>query len=109
MFNHIATFETDLSDRHKLILTFFKPYFRKRPPKNIEYINYKNVNENNLVREKLVRGNKELFMTKELSKAIVKKSKLKNICSKWSSRENFLAIKKQKNICKNLSKNTKKN
>lgn len=77
MFNHTTTFQTGLSDRHKLILTFFKPYFRKLPPKNIKYRNYKNVNENNLVR-----GNEALFMIKELSKAIVKKSKLKNIYTK---------------------------
>ena len=36
-------------------------------------------------------------------------SKLKNRYTKWLSRENFLAFNKQKNICKNLSKKTKKN
>ena len=48
-------------------------------------------------------------MTKELSKAIMNRSKLKNRYTKWPSRENFLALKKQKNICKNLKKKTKKN
>ena len=40
-FHHTASFETGLSDCHKLILTFFKTYFKKLPPKNIEYRNYK--------------------------------------------------------------------
>ena len=35
-FHHAATFETGLSDCHKLILTFFKACFKKLPPKNIE-------------------------------------------------------------------------
>ena len=37
------------------------------------------------------------------------RSKLKNRYTKWPSCENFLAFKKQKKICKNLNKKTKKN
>ena len=48
-------------------------------------------------------------MTKELSKAIMNRSKLKNRYTKWPSYENSLAFKMQKNICKNLNKKTKKN
>ena len=48
-------------------------------------------------------------MTNELSKAIMNKSKLKDRYTKWLSHETFLAFKKQKNICKNLNKKTKKN
>ena len=48
-------------------------------------------------------------MLKELSKAIMNRSKLKNRKTKWPSRGNFLAFKKQKNIYKNLNKKTKKN
>ena len=48
-------------------------------------------------------------MTKELSKAIMNRSKLKSRYRKWPSLENFLAFEKQKNICKNLNKKTKKN
>ena len=36
------------------------------------------------------------------------RSKHKNRSTKWPSRENFLAFKKQKNICKNLNKKAKK-
>ena len=42
-FYHAASFEIGLSDCHELILTFFKAYFKKFPPKNIEYGNYKNL------------------------------------------------------------------
>ena len=50
-FHHTAIFETDLSDCHNLILRFFKAYFKKLPPKNIEYRNYKNSNESNFLYE----------------------------------------------------------
>ena len=138
-FHHTTTFETGLSDCHKLILTFFKAYFKKLPPKNIEYRNYKKLNGNNFpyeldqelskgsiynekhhlchvftnifrmvldkhapIKKKIVRGNEAPFMTKEISKAILNRSKPKNRCTKWPSRKNFFAFKKQKNICKNL-------
>ena len=61
------------------------------------------------IKNKIVRDNEAPFITKELSKAIMNRSKLKNRYAKWSSRENFLAFKEQKNIYKNLNKKTKKN
>ena len=64
-FHHTATFETGLSDWHKLILTFFRAYFKKLPPKNIEYRNYKNFNENNFLYE----------LDQELSKGSIYKEK----------------------------------
>ena len=64
-FRHTATFETSLSDCHKLILTFFKAYFKKFPPKNIEYRNYKNFNENDFLYE----------LDQELSKGCIYKQK----------------------------------
>ena len=48
-FHHTASFETSLRDCDKLILTFFKAYLRKLCPKNIEYRNYKNLNEKNFL------------------------------------------------------------
>ena len=145
-FHHTDTFETGLSDCHKLILTFFKAYFKKLPPKNIEDRNYKIFNENNFlyeldqelskgpiyvekhhqydvftnifrmvlderdpIKKKIVRGNEAPFMTKELSKAKKNRSKLKNRYTKWLPRENFLAFRKHKNMCKNLKKKTEKN
>ena len=38
----MAIFETVLCDCHKLTLTFFKAYFKKRPLKNVEYRRYEN-------------------------------------------------------------------
>ena len=64
-FHHTATFETGLSDCHKLILTFSKAYFKKLPPKNIECRNYKNFNRNNFLHE----------LDQELSKGSIYKDK----------------------------------
>ena len=47
-------------------------------------------------------------MNKELSKAIMKKSRLRNRHLKYSSRENVLAYKNIKNKCNNLPKQSKK-
>ena len=42
------------------------------------------------------RGNQAKFMTKELRKAIMDQSRLKNKYLKWPSRENVLTYKKAK-------------
>ena len=47
-------------------------------------------------------------MTKQLSKAIMTRSKIKNKYNKWPSRENFLALKQISNKCTNLTKTAKK-
>ena len=57
---------------------------------------------------KKLRGNQAKFMTKELRKAIMDRSRFKNKYLKWPSRENFLAYKKAKNICNSLNKKAKK-
>ena len=46
------------------------------------------------LKEKQVRGNHAPFMTKELSTAIMEKSKARNKYLKWPSRENYLSHKK---------------
>ena len=48
-------------------------------------------------------------MTKDLSKAIMNRSILKNRYTKWLPCENLFAFKRQEIICKNLNKKTKKN
>ena len=48
------------------------------------------------------------FMTKELSKAIMDKSKAKNKYVKWPSRENYLLFKNVKNKCTSINKKAKK-
>ena len=47
-------------------------------------------------------------MTKELSKAIMDRSKSRNKYLKWPSRENHVSYKKSKNKCNSLTKKTKK-
>ena len=47
-------------------------------------------------------------MTKELSKAIMEKSKSRNKYLKWPSRENYVSYKKSKNKCNSLTKKAKK-
>ena len=58
---------------------------------------------------KRIRGNQSPFMTKELRKAVMNKSKTRNKCIKWLSRENVLVMKRAKNCCNNLTRTTKKN
>ena len=48
------------------------------------------------LKQKSVRCNHAPFMTKELSKAIMNKSKAENSYVKWPSREDFVAYKKPK-------------
>ena len=60
------------------------------------------------LKRKMIKGNQGPFMTKQLSKAVVNRSKLRNRYIKWPSRENFLDYKKAKNTCSNLSKFSQK-
>ena len=66
------------------------------------------LNKHAPLKYKKVRGNHAPFMTKDLSKAIMNKSKTKNKYHKWPSRENFLAMKRAKNFSNNLGKINKK-
>ena len=47
--HHTTILETRLRNCHKPVLTFFKAYFKKLPPKNIEYRKYKSFNGNNFL------------------------------------------------------------
>ena len=67
------------------------------------------LNKYALLKRKRVRGNQSPFMTKELNKAVINKSKSRNKYIKWPPRENFLAMKRAKNYCNNLTRTTKKN
>ena len=137
-FHKTGIFETGFSDHHKLIVSVFRSYFLRIPPKIIEYRNYKIFNEtvflhyldqellkgemykrNNkmystftkvfrLVLDKYappkvikIRGNQDSFMTKELSKAIMNKYKIRNKYRKWPSRENVLSLKEAKGFAIN--------
>ena len=60
------------------------------------------------LRSKTVRSNRAPFMTKNLSKVIMNRSRLRSKYLKWPSRENFFEYKKVKIICNSLNKSTKK-
>ena len=137
-FHKMGIFETGFSDHHKLVVSVFRSYFLRIPPKIIEYRNFKIFNEtvflhyldqellkgemykrNNkmystftkvfrLVLDKYappkvikIRGNQDSFMTKELSKAIMNKYKIRNKYRKWPSRENVLSLKEAKGFAIN--------
>ena len=50
-FHHNATFESGLSNCHKMILTFFRAHFKKLPHKNIEDRNFRNSYKDNFLHE----------------------------------------------------------
>ena len=60
------------------------------------------------LKQNFVRGNDAPFMTKNLRKAIMNRSRLKHKYLKYPSRENFIAFKKMKNQCNSLCKKMKK-
>ena len=60
-------------------------------------------------KEKLIRGNNAPFMNKILSKAFMKRSKLKNKYNKFPTEENKSFYNKQRNFCVNLLRKEKRN
>ena len=56
------------------------------------------------LKTKTIRGNHKPFMTKNLSKAIINRSRLRSKYLKWSSRGDFLEYKKTKTLCNSLNK-----
>ena len=60
------------------------------------------------LKKKIVRGNNAPFMTKELRKTIMNRSRLKKKYQDWLSRENFKDWKKQKNKDNKLCRKAKK-
>ena len=81
------------------------------------YDNYKSFSDvfHNIVdkhaplKEKIIRGNNAPFMTKDLRKAIMDRSRLKKKYQNWPSRENYKNWKKQKNKCNKLCRKAKQN
>ena len=137
-FQHSTVFETGLSDFHLLTITEFKTSFHEREPKIIKYRDYKNFDNNMfrseilkcsfdhtdlrtfkqtvfnifnkyaLIKKKYVRANEAPFMTKELHKAVMKRSRLRNKFLKDRTENNQKNFKLQRNFCKKLLRTTKK-
>ena len=66
------------------------------------------INQYAPMKQKIVRGNQSPFMTKELSKAIMHRSKLKNKFNKYPTEINNRLYKKQRNYCVNVLTKVKK-
>ena len=60
------------------------------------------------LKTKFLRGNNAPFMTKELRKAIMNRSRLTSRYNKWKSRENFLKLEESRNNVKKLTFAAKK-
>ena len=60
------------------------------------------------LKQKLIRNNNQPVMTKTLRKAIMKRSKLRNKFNKERNIENWSEYKRQRNLCSNLLKESKK-
>ena len=78
-----------------------------------EYSDFENVSleifhKHAPIKKKILRFNDNLFMTKSLRKAIMHRSKLKNIYHKTTANGDWDNYKKQRNFCVNLLRNTKK-
>ena len=67
------------------------------------------LNKHAPIKFKYIRANNNLFMTKELRKAIMQRSKLRNKLNKFRTPEANSAYKKQRNICTSLLRKTKRN
>ena len=132
------TFETGISDHHKLIGMMLRSLFAKRKSKKMFYRCYKNfdnkgfekelqkqlhsvsdfesfnfafkviLNQFAPLKQKLIRNNNQPFMTKTLRKAIMQRSKLRNKFNEQRNIENWSEYKRQRNLCSNLLKQSKK-
>ena len=141
-FQHSCTYETGISDFHKMTITVMKVIFKKQKPKIIFYCNYNNFDKKSFkeylrlsleaydpsefalkdfqnvcltslnsfapLKKKYVRANQASFMNKELKKAIMVRSKLRNKFLKSRSEEDRKTNNKQRNMCIKLLKKTKK-
>ena len=80
---------------------------------NIEYQHFLNIfldilNKHAPIKKKYIRANQSNFMTRKLSKAIMKRSKLRNRFLKEKTEASRKAYNIQRNYCVNLLKKTKR-
>ena len=138
-FQHSNVFETGLSNFHLLTVTKFKMGFEKLKPQVITYRNYKNFNNDRFqadiktcgfdtkdinsfketilsvfnkyapIKKTYIRANEAPFMTKNLHKEIMKRSRLRNKYLKSKSLTDRKTYNIQRNFCKKLLRTTKKN
>ena len=66
------------------------------------------LNKNAPIKFRYLRANDKPFMTKQLRKAILLRSKLRNRLNKYKTYDANQAYKLQRNLCTSLLRNTKK-
>ena len=140
LFKLSNTFETGISDHHKLVSTILKSGSFKGTPKIKIYRSYKNfelenfdrilkdkleklinhsyaefekvflkeLNKHAPLKKKVLRHNNNAFMTKELRKEIMWRSKLKNKFNKERNHINWCNYKRQRNCCLSILRKSKK-
>ena len=77
--------------------------------KEFEKVFIRTLNKHAPLKKRFIRANNSPFMTKEICKAIMLRSKLRNTYLKLKSVEAHAEYKKQRNICVALIRNTKRN
>jgi hypothetical protein len=122
-FQHTTTYDIGLSDFHKMVLTSFKCKFEKREPKVVMYRDYKHFNKEAFreelkmtiqnaidfvdfeskfldvlnkhapVKKKNIRANHAPYMTKQIRKAIRKRTQLANKKNRTNSEEDKRILK----------------
>ena len=141
-FQNTDTFETGLSDFHKLTFTVLKQHFPKQKPRVVIHRQYKNFRNdyfrielenallkydiNNIdydnfiktfltvldkhapIKKKYLTANHANFVTKQLRKAVMKRSKLRNDFLKDRNDAFQSVYKKQWNLCVTLLQKAKK-
>ena len=137
-FQHNNVFKTGLSEFHLLTVTEFKMGFQKLKTQVITYRNYKNFNMDRFQadiktcgfdtkdinsfkeailsvfskyapnKKKHIRANEAPFMTKNLHKEIMKRSRLRNKYLRSKSLTDRKNYNIQRNFCKKLLRTTKK-
>ena len=136
-FQNSGVMETSVSDHHALIFSLLKTACTKMPPNKLQYKNYKKfevhsflpdveqlpekisytewekdfvktLNKHVPLKTKLIRGNHKSFITKNLRKAIMKRSTLKKRTNVSNNPEIIKLYKKQRNYVVNLSRKVKR-
>ena len=132
MFKRSRLFETGLSDHHKLISVVMKPGVFRGPSYKKSNLKHFNIalkselgklsnsaynefetafcvvlNKHAPIKVKMLRHNNNSFMTKNLRKAIMHKSKFKNYFNKSRTRENWCNYKTRRNYCISLLRKKK--
>ena len=75
---------------------------------DFEYIFKSVINRHAPIKTKILRGNNQPHVTKDLRKAIMKRSKLKNIANRTKNPEDIARYKRQRNLVVGMNRQAKK-